>query len=184
MAENNQSDIEIRIEKPRPDLSKDEAFGGAIEGAAKHPPDEPSVQIVFFYLDDDEYAFEVVDAVEVLRPKEITEVPRIPGFMKGVISVRGEMIPVMDLKMRLKGRSGAAQHRLPSSRILIGGSDDTKAGFLVDSIGGVKEVRAKSIEAPLHDGGREMPFLKGIVRSGDKTIRLLDIDKILDIAGA
>lgn len=166
---------------------RQDAASSAPEGIETLPapaPDEEAVQIVSFFLDGDEYAFEVIDAVEVLRPKEITDVPQRPRFIKGLISVRGEMVPVIDLKMRMNDGKGASEYNLLSSRILIGGAYESKAGFLVDGIGGVKEVKAGSMEAAEDRGVGASGFLKGVIRLDDKVIRLLDIERILDTEGA
>src|SRR5574337_293394 len=73
----------------------------ASEGAGQKAHEEERLQIISFFLDGEEYAFEVADAVEVLRPRQMTEVPRTPDFIKGILSVRGEMVFVIDLKKRL-----------------------------------------------------------------------------------
>lgn len=63
--------------------------------------EEPALSVISFYLNADEYAFEITGAFEVMKPKEYTEVPLNPVFVKGVISVRGEMVALIDLKTRL-----------------------------------------------------------------------------------
>ncbi|MFQ5735742.1 MAG: chemotaxis protein CheW [Thermodesulfobacteriota bacterium] len=139
--------------------------------------EEDKIQIISFFLDTVEYAFEVNDAVEVLRPRAVTEVPRTPEFIKGILSVRGEMVPVMDLKQRL--RIGAVNGR--GGRILITLIDDLKAGFIVDKLSGVKEVPASSLAPVDGDGqGAGAEFLKGIIRVKDVEIRLLSAVKLIE----
>lgn len=139
------------------------------------PSDDETVQVVSFFLNGDEYAFEVYDAVEVLRPREVTEVPQVPAFIRGVLSVRGEMIPVIDLKGRL-GMDSTGNHFM-MKRILVAGADDLRAGFMVDRMGGVKDVKSRSVKpAP-----RASKFLRGAIHSKDGTLNILDINKLLDI---
>jgi purine-binding chemotaxis protein CheW len=135
------------------------------------------LQIVSFYLNGEEYAFEVTDAVEVLRPRQVTEVPRTPEFIKGILSVRGEMVPVIDLKKRLgippDGTSAAA------GRILIAAMEDLKAGFTVDRLAGVKEVPVQSVVAP---GKSDSGFVKGVIHGADALILLLNISRLVDMS--
>lgn len=136
-------------------------------------PEERKLQIVSFFLGEREYAFELLDAVEVLRARTLTEVPRTPDFIKGILSVRGEMVPVMDTKMRLsEGRFGVVRF----GRVLVASVADLKVGFLVDKMGGVREVVAASIE-PLDDG-----FVKGLIKAPGGVILLLDVVRLIDFA--
>lgn len=139
-------------------------------------PDEESVNIISFVTGSRECAFEVSDAVEVLRARQITEVPRTPGYILGILSVRGEMVTVIDLRARL-GMDTASS---PSSRILVVTVDDVKAGFLVDRLGGVKAVRSASIEAPGADLGVPLGFLKGVAQSSGNSVLLLDPKALIE----
>lgn len=134
------------------------------------------LQIVSFYLNGEEYAFEVTDAVEVLRPRALTEVPRTPEFIKGILSVRGDMVAVIDLKKRLgivpDGFKGAG-------RILIAAVEDLKAGFTVDRLAGVKEVPVQSVVAPAVS---DPVFLKGIIHGGETPILLLNLSRLVDMS--
>lgn len=139
----------------------------------RQAPEEKTLQIVSFFLGEREYAFELLDAVEVLRARTLTEVPRTPDFIKGILSVRGEMVPVMDTKMRLsEGHFGIVRF----SRVLVTSVGDLKVGFLVDRMGGVREVAVATIE-PVDDG-----FVKGLIKAPGGLILLLDIVRLIDFA--
>lgn len=138
------------------------------------PGGEDKIEIISFFLDDAEYAFEVAGEVEVLRPRKITEVPGTPDFVKGILPLRGEMLPVIDLKRRIN----AGSSRPMSGRILVIPVDDLRAGFVVDRLSGVKEVSADSLTP---DDGCDRPeFLRGAVHVNGKAIRLLDAVKLID----
>ena len=139
---------------------------------------EAMVQVVSFFLSGQEYAFDVADAVEVLKPKEITKVPRTPGFIKGIISVRGEMVAVFDLRERLGVLAGDASAHTRSARILIAGADEVKTGFVVDRMGGVRDYPAASFENNTEPGGG---FLKGVIRLDGRVINILDIARLTDL---
>ncbi|MDO8427237.1 MAG: chemotaxis protein CheW [Deltaproteobacteria bacterium] len=163
------SDAALKADSPPPEKPA--------EGAGQKAEDEQRLQIISFFLDGEEYAFEVADAVEVLRPRQMTEVPRTPEFIKGILCVRGEMVPVMDLKKRL-GIGAADCKRL--CRILITSIEDLKAGFLVDRLSGVKDVPVSSI-GPALEGERAFKFLKGLIATKEKPIKLLNAAKLIDL---
>lgn len=134
--------------------------------------------VVSFFLDAEEFALEVTEAVEVLKPRALTTVPRTPEFVKGILSVRGEMVPVVDLKRRLT--VGSFDDSAPG-RVLVAAMDDVKAGFIVDRMAGVEEIPRKAISPP--DGaGERFPrgMLKGIINMAGREIKLLNTDNLLD----
>ncbi len=133
------------------------------------------LRVVSFFLNGDEYAFEVSGAVEVIKPREVTEVPQVPEFIKGILSVRGEMIPVMNLKARLGMNSSENDYMM--KRILIAGVEERKAGFMVDGIGAIKEFSPTQLKRPKKKDG----FLMGTVSSKGETIHILDIARLLEI---
>lgn len=146
------------------------------ESLARGTAEEERLNIISFFLDGLEYAFEVSSAVEVLRLKNLTEVPKTPAFVLGILSVRGEMVPVIDLK----GRFGEGLQAKKTGRVLVASFDDLKAGFIVERLSGVKEVPVSSIDADT--SGFDEPcrgFLKGLIK-GDSLIRLLDAGKLME----
>ncbi len=137
--------------------------------------DDEMLRVVSFFLDGDEYAFEVAGAVEVIKPREVTEVPQVPEFIKGILSVRGEMVPIMNLKARLGMNSPENNYMM--KRILIAGVEERKAGFMVDGMGAIKEFRPAQLKRPKQKDG----FLMGTVKSKGETIRILNIGRLLEI---
>lgn len=138
--------------------------------------DEESLSIISFFTGPRECAFEVSDAVEVLRARQITEVPRTPAYILGILSVRGEMVTVIDLRTRF----GMERASSSSSRILVVTVEDVKAGFLVDRLGCVKAVRAASVGAPADGLGVPARFMKGVVRSSGLSVLLLDAKALIE----
>ena len=134
-----------------------------------------SLRIISFFLGGQEYAFEIGDAVEVLKPSTITEVPRVPSYILGVLSVRGVMVSIVDLKKRLNIKMNGSHKLL--SRILIAGSEEERTGFLVDGMGGVKELSLTSVEPVDELNG----LVSGIVtpQSGS-SIKLLSMYNLLN----
>lgn len=144
-----------------------------LEGAEGITKGDDALQVVSFFLGDKEYAFEVTDAFEVLRPREITEVPRVPDFIRGILSVRGQMVPVMNLKLRLGvGTNGDGA---TGPRVLVAGDAENRAGFIVDRMGGVKEVGTGSVRPS------SLKFAKWEIKDSGAAIQVLDIERLLDI---
>ncbi len=139
------------------------------------------LQIVSFFLDTFEYALEVTDAVEVLKPAPLTAVPRTPDFIKGILSVRGEVVPVIDLKKRL-GRGFSGDNK---GRILITAIHDLKAGFIVDRMSGIQEIPVNSVDSAIEfESTLPWSFLKGIIRLKNRNIGLLDLGRLIDLSVA
>ncbi len=137
--------------------------------------------VISFYLNADEYGFEMTDAFEVMKPKEYTEVPLTPVFIKGVISVRGEMVALIDLKARLNIPVPQGEGVARPPRILIAGHADHRAGFLVDGIAGVRELPYESLKDAANGGVTEGGFAKASAMLGGKRIVVLDLKKLLDL---
>lgn len=178
--------------KKKQDIPKEREISEEVRQATVAPTDDDyassleyrsrnkeKIHIVSFYLFTNEYAFKVSDAVEVLKLGGLTAVPRTPEFMKGILSVRGDMVPVIDLKKRLGVGSSEAP---PGSRILITAVEDLKVGFIVDRLSGVQEVPSNSIVLSngIEDGSL---FVNGVISMNGKTISLLNLDKLIDISG-
>ncbi|MBE7413919.1 MAG: chemotaxis protein CheW [Deltaproteobacteria bacterium] len=105
---------------------------------------EGTINIISFFLGADEYAFEVSEAVEVLRPRQATEVPWTPAYIQGILSVRGEMVPVLDLKMRLGWEGERQAHGQDTHRC----RGRPEGRLLVDRLSGVKRCLPGSWSRP------------------------------------
>lgn len=139
-----------------------------------------ALSVISFYLNADEYGFEITDAFEVMKPKEYTEVPLTPAFIKGVISVRGEMVALIDLKARLNIPVPQGEGAARPPRILIAGHAEHRAGFLVDGIAGVRELPDESLKDTASAGATLDRFAKASAMLGGKRIVVLDLKKLLD----
>jgi len=118
---------------------------------------------------------------EVIVLPEIIPMPKVPAFMKGVINLRGLIIPIIDLRLALNMDEVEynKQTCVIIVKMIIDGSEKL-VGFIVDCVSEVFEITASDIEAPPAYGvTNNNEFLKGIGKVKDKIIMLLDIDKIL-----
>jgi purine-binding chemotaxis protein CheW len=152
-------------------------------------PETPKVEeetpreFLAFQLDDETYAIGIELVREIVKVPPLTEVPRAPKELLGVVNLRGEVLPVYDVRARLLLREAVKPVTGPNdvpakSRVLIVRSDAGDAGILVDGVEGVVPLLPSHIEdAPL--GGTERPYLAGISRKGDRLFILLDVEQAL-----
>jgi purine-binding chemotaxis protein CheW len=122
------------------------------------------------------YAVDILQMREIIKVPPITDVPRVPEFVRGVVTVRGDVVPVFDLRLRL-GHSAHVPSR--TSRILICDLDGEPYGLLVDELRSVLRLLNEQIEAPPPMGGTAVGFLAGIGRVGDDLIILLDLPAVV-----
>lgn len=139
-----------------------------------------TAQYLTFKLEDEVFALDVSQVREVLDLTPITKVPRSPDFMRGVINVRGSVVPVVDLRLKF-GLSQA--EKTMDTRIVVMeiALDDemTVIGAIADSVHEVIELEPEYIEKAPKIGSRwRTEFIKGIGKRDDQFIIILDIDRI------
>ncbi|HYA87168.1 MAG TPA: chemotaxis protein CheW [Nitrospirota bacterium] len=132
------------------------------------------LEMVSFRLGSEEYAVLVADVREVLKIRELTRVPNAPDYILGITSLRGTMLPVIDLCRRLGLKPTEPSEK---ARIIVISTDDDEVGLVVDRVNSVIRVPLQEIKpAPEHiEQGAD--FLRGIVRQGDKLYIVLDLHK-------
>jgi purine-binding chemotaxis protein CheW len=134
-------------------------------------------QYVVFRLENEEYGIDILRVKEIKEMMSITRVPKAAHFVRGVINLRGEVIPVIDLRKKFNLPEGTENE---STRIIIVSVDDITVGLIVDSSSEVLEIRSDSIEAaPDGMGSVDQGNIYGIGKVGERLIILLDIVKIV-----
>jgi purine-binding chemotaxis protein CheW len=135
--------------------------------------------LVTFYLADEEYALDVRTVQEIIRMTDTTHVPRAPEFIKGVINLRGRIIPVVDLKRKL-ALGEVAPSRL--ARIVVVKVRERLIGLLVDGASQVLKIPVSAIDAaPEEILDVSASFIRGVAKMEKRLIILLDLYKILAI---
>lgn len=136
-------------------------------------------KVIVFKLRNEQYGVDLQQIRSIERLQSVTEVPQSENFIKGIINLRGEIIPLIDLKERLHGTE--AEH-LDSTRILIIQIGETLVGLIVDAATDVKDIDASQIQpAPPLVGGITKEYLKGVITIEEKLLILLDLEKILGL---
>ena len=133
-----------------------------------------------FKLEEEVFALDVGKVLEVLDLSRITKVPRSADFMCGVINVRGSVVPVVDLRLKLGIAEG---ERTKDTRIVVMEIDlegeRTVLGAMADSVHEVLELEPGQIEESPKIGARwRTEFIKGIGKRDDEFIIILDIDRV------
>jgi purine-binding chemotaxis protein CheW len=132
-----------------------------------------------FSLGSEDYALDISMIREILKPREITEIPRVPEFLLGIISLRGNIIPIFDLKRRLGLGVATIDH---DSRIIVCQEGDRLAGLLIDRITQVTSIQEEGIEPPpAIFSGRDRAMLDGVGRVQGNVLILLNITNVLTI---
>ncbi|MDF1555181.1 MAG: chemotaxis protein CheW [Deferrisomatales bacterium] len=135
------------------------------------------LQLVTFHVGDEEFGVDILTVREINRMMEITRVPHAPVFVEGVINLRGQVIPVVDLRTRFQ--LDAVEHD-KSTRIVVVELSEKVVGFLVDSVSEVLRVPRDLIEpAPPIVGSIDSEYIEGVVKLDDRLLILLDLQKLL-----
>jgi len=141
--------------------------------------EEEQLQLLTFQLGGEEYALNIMDIKEIIRPRQATEVPRTPDYILGIFSLRGTIIPVFDVSLRLGLSPG---ERGPQNRIVVVKFQENFFGLHVDNVVQVLNIPLSKIEPPPEIlGGVEGEFLRGIGRIDDRLIILLNLVRILKL---
>jgi purine-binding chemotaxis protein CheW len=135
------------------------------------------LQVVSFKLHKEEYAIEITKAKEIILLEGITKVPQMPDFIEGIINLRGEVIPVLDLRKRLQLHcTEMGEH----TRIVVVRMGTRIMGLIVDSVSQVMKIPKSEIKEPPETiAGLAGDYLIGVGKVNERLILLLDIDKVI-----
>src|SRR5690625_3020785 len=137
-----------------------------------------SMKVVVFLMGKQQYGIPVENVLGIEKLHMITSVPKTSVFIKGVINLRGEITPVLDLKQRLL--LGETKHA-EQTRILIVTMNDMNVGLMVDAATDVMDIDSAIVEeAPEMMNGIKESFLRGVAKLEDKLLILLDLAFVLD----
>jgi len=128
-------------------------------------------QFVIFSLSDQDFAIEIESVNEVTESKEITPVPKSPEELEGIINLRGEVMPVINLKRVLKMNMSNKN----DSQIMVVGNDDKQVGLMIDYAKDVKDFDEDSIEQTTSIIQGSQDHYKGVMTINDNLVLILDI---------
>lgn len=123
------------------------------------------------------YALEIKDILEIVGIQKITQIPDMPDYVKGVINLRGKIIPVVDVRLRFKMPEIGYHER---TCIVVVDLNNSSVGFIVDEVSEVVNIPAANIDAaPQTSKGSKSRFVQGIGRLGDQVKIVLSLDQLL-----
>lgn len=139
-----------------------------------------------FQLGDQSYGISVLKVREIIQIQPITKVPRTPEYMKGVINLRGKVIPVADLRIRFGFENADVNERTCIVVVLLAMPDgrETFTGLIVDAVEEVMQIGAEEIEdAPsFADTAISIEYIHGMAKVKNGVKMLLDIDRVISAA--
>lgn len=134
-----------------------------------------------FCLRQETYGLEILQVQEIIGMMPVTEVPRTPVFVRGVINLRGKVIPVVDLRLKFAMEGQEDTERTCIIVVQVSDSEGGKTmGLLVDEVSEVLDISEDQMEPPPSFGASvQTDFLLGLGKVDEKVIMLLDVDKVL-----
>jgi purine-binding chemotaxis protein CheW len=169
--------VDVPAEDSEEARSVAEALLGAEEGEGEGSADK--TELLGFMISDEEYALDILEIKEIIRLQTITPVPRTPGYLKGIITLRGVIVPIFDLRRRLGLKE---REHGPLTRIVVVYRGEEYAGLIVDSITQVMRIGAEQIEPPPTTiGVVEAEFIRGVTRHQERLVILLNLSRVLDV---
>ncbi|MDW7643507.1 MAG: chemotaxis protein CheW [Desulfuromonadales bacterium] len=162
---------------PEIDLATEEAYAEGLAALAREDR-EAVEQWLTFPVGNEEYALDIDHVSEIIKWREVEEIPRVPDFVLGIISLRGQVVPVFDLPRRIKLGSVEVS---PASRIIVCQKGERSAGLLVDGINQVVKMPVRKTEPPPAIlSGLDRDMVRGVGRYQDRMIFMLNLDHVLD----
>lgn len=140
--------------------------------------DEMSGKYLTFWTDSQLFGIPIADVVQIVGVQTITTIPEFPEYAKGIINLRGSIIPVIDMRLRLHKTEIAYNER---TCIIVINTQKNLIGFIVDAVDEVTKIEGESISnPPKMTADPSNDYLIGIAKIESKVVLLLDTDKILN----
>jgi len=140
--------------------------------------DQELIQLVTFSIGEEEFGVNILQVQEIIRTMEITNVPRAPEFVEGVINLRGKVIPIVDMRSRF-GLDAKGHDKY--TRIIVVEFDNIIVGFVVDSVSEVLRIPANSVQPPPPVvAGMDSDYIDGVGKLEDRLLILLDLNSLLN----
>jgi purine-binding chemotaxis protein CheW len=139
--------------------------------------DAELIQLVTFSIGEEEFGVDILKVQEIIRMMGITKVPKAPNFVEGVINLRGNVIPIVDLRKRFG--LDAREHD-KHTRIIVIEINSTIVGFIVDAVSEVLRIPAGTVEPPPPVvAGFDSEYISGVGKLEDRLLILLDLNRLL-----
>lgn len=149
------------------------------KSAPSEAPGLGTNEYLTFWLDKQQYAIDILRVQEIRGWEAVTRVPRTAGYVRGVLNLRGDIVPVFDLRLRFQRQSVAYS---PSTVVVVvkvmNNGDEQRRGMVVDSVSDVINIPRDNFRTP-PDSGRSADAIVGLTQYQDQLVMLIDLDRLL-----
>jgi len=146
---------------------------------------ENSAQFLSFELGEEEYGVDILRVQEIRSWEPVSRIPNVPAYEKGVVNLRGAIVPIIDLRERFN--LGVSTYTPLTVVVVLQASIVEKGrimGLVVDSVSDVIDVDRKTIQSAPNFGAKvSTEFINGLVSVNERMVMLLDVDKLLKLDG-
>ena len=137
---------------------------------------EDIVQLVGFVVGEEEYAIPILNIQEIIKPIEYTRVPSVPDYVLGVFNLRGNVIPLIDLRKRF---SLNVTKQSPSTRYIVMKDEDNIAGFVIDRLTEAIRIDRNRIDPPPETLVKDKGMIYGIGKRDQNILTILKVESLL-----
>jgi purine-binding chemotaxis protein CheW len=138
--------------------------------------EENITQLVGFIVGDEEYAIPILNIQEIIKPIDYTRVPSTPNYVLGVFNLRGNVIPLIDLRMKFNLPS---QNQDKNTRYIVMKDGENVAGFVIDKLTEAIRLKESQIEQAPETLHRDKGMINAIGKRANSIITILNVDKLL-----
>jgi len=137
--------------------------------------EEENEQFIIFVLNDQKFGINVLKSREIITVDNLTFIPETPDFVKGIINLREEIIPIINLNKKFNLK----KHKNSEDKVIIISVNDTLIGFAVNEIDEIKKIHSKNIsEAPYITRQIKKDYIQGVAKLEGELIILIDIENV------
>jgi purine-binding chemotaxis protein CheW len=137
------------------------------------------LHMVGFSVGNEEFCIEILKVQEIIRMVDITKIPNAPGYVEGIINLRGKVIPILDFRKRCN-LSDETEWDKQHKRIVVAAIGERTVGLVVDKVSQVLKLEQANIAStPDVVKGFNSDFISGVGKDGDKLLILLDLEKLI-----
>lgn len=158
--------------------------GGTLLDSKNEVGEKLQGKYLTFRLADEEYGLEILKVQEIIQMQTVTRVPRTPEYVRGVINLRGKVIPVIDLRRKFgfSASDDTGKTCIIVVQISSGADNVIVMGIIIDEVREVLDIRAENIEeTPSFGSSINTDFIMGMGKMNGNVKILLDIDKVLSV---
>lgn len=137
---------------------------------------EEVVQLVGFIVGEEEYAIPILNIQEIIKPIEFTRVPSVPDYVLGVFNLRGNVIPLIDLKKKFNLDSSK---QTSNTRYIVMKGEESVAGFVIDRLTEAIRIKRNRIDPPPETLMKEKGMIYGIGKRDDNILTILKVEALL-----